>query len=330
MIHNDELPKPDIIGLSEQKSTIPIPLPKHIPHINSNKVSAWIQESDNERRMRAIKEKVLTNLQHIDFNEFKRNLDISINSLNEVLEKDTLPYWVLFDATPHKSRRWVYHLSERDLTRKPTVATYFEVINEELNRKIMQRAIEQDIRSFVIIDDASYGGSQIGYNIEAITKFYQEMGQDCPQFLLCVPYVTNRARTNISQIEGARVAWLNNQVMPSLQEQLSEEELEYVLKHHFQFTPYGYYKPQSFDDVITLFDHCIPDMRSFDMQINNFIDRSGFTKPYADSNQLYYQYEEGEYKNFYYPIKHNANFFVKSALDVFTLEKLPIAFLYQM
>lgn len=188
MIHNDELPKPNFIGLTEQKSTIPIPLPKHIPHINTNKVSAWIQESDNEPRMRTIKEKVLANIQHIDFNEFKRNLDMSINSLNEELNKNELPYWVLYDAGPHKSRRWAYHLSERDLTRKPTVATYFEVINEKRNRKIMQRAVEQDIRSFVIIDDASYGGSQIGYNIEAITKFYQEMGQGSPQFLPCVPW----------------------------------------------------------------------------------------------------------------------------------------------
>lgn len=53
-----------------------------------------------------------------------------------------------------------------------------------------------------------------------------------------------------------------------------------------------------FDRVVTFFDHCIPDMRSFDMQINDFIDRSGFIPPYADSDQPYYQYEEGEYEKY--------------------------------
>lgn len=280
------------------KESILIPIPEHPPHVDSDNATAWIGESVDDQQMKAIKEKVVANIQHIGFDEFRENLDKSIDNFNEMINQDNSPFWVLWDAGPHKSRRWVYHLSEDRLTRKPTAAVYFSVLNEKRDRRILQKAVEQDIKSFVIFDDASYGGSQIGHDIEVVVRLYREMGHPAPQFFLVVPYITNRAKDYISQIEETRVTWFNSQVILSLGEQLSEEELTYAQQHHFQFTPYGYYTPRSFDRVITFFDHSVPDMRSFDMQVGEFIDRNGFIRPYADPDKPFYEYEEGEYDKY--------------------------------
>ncbi len=197
----------------------PALIPSQPARFDPQKVQEWL-ESDPSPVVRALKEKILQNVQHIPFGEFVRNLHAVTEKLNEQLVSKNEQYAVLWDYKPHASRRWTYELAKPFLQKKPAIETYFHG-SAEPTTKALTEAMEKGIRHFVIFDDASYSGSQLEATLLQVHALYRIHGKPTLRFIIVTPYITSHAASVLSK-PGVTV--LSAKTMPYARDILSEEE----------------------------------------------------------------------------------------------------------
>ncbi len=231
--------------------------------------------------------------QVIPYEEFSREMREVGPKLRDALEGRG-QYAVIW-GEPHTSRRWAwFHIKEG--LREPAATVYENQIAEA-----------RSVSTFVIVDDASYSGTQIRETIEKIAKHNSRAN-----IIVAVPYMTKRAHSVIRSRkglpEGVSITVLDHKNMPTLSELLTEEENKLVDMKR---------KPQEEEDrasanrrflgrvfmgggsgkeydifkyaTVTLFEHKIADSWSVYQRIAHFFDP--VRPPYRDKESAYYQEE---------------------------------------
>ncbi|MFA5390305.1 MAG: hypothetical protein WC331_02610 [Candidatus Omnitrophota bacterium] len=198
--------------------------------------------------------------------------------LGVVLEKEG-SYTVLW-GEPHTSRRWAWSLVSKDL-RAPDSMIYEDQ---------MEKA--SGIRTCVIVDDASYSGTQISETIKKISKH-----NPGAKFIIAVPYMTNRAiqtiRSKRGLLESVSVEILPHKTIPTLSEILTGDERDLFKKNRELFGRVFINNKdyEVLQTAATLFEHKIADTWSVYQRIARFFEP--VTPPYKNEKSAYYQEEEG-------------------------------------
>ena len=87
-----------------------VPVPKESLEIDQEKALRWV-EAETDPEYQAIKRKIVENIQHVSFHEFKKNAEKVIQEAIDELAKDNEKYALFFDYKPYSSKRWVAELT---------------------------------------------------------------------------------------------------------------------------------------------------------------------------------------------------------------------------
>lgn len=300
----ETLADPDLKDEDEQQNTskdsIKLPVPdENNNKINQEKAQKWIEE-DVDPRFKALKQKIIDSINHVTHKEFSDALQEVVDKLEALLVDQE--YAVLFDYKPHSSRRWVYELAKGMLKRKPKTATYEPgKQSQELHDRLMDYLYQdQKIDQFVVFDDAIYSGEQVINNtiIQIIRYFSSHPPQPGrrPRIILAVPYMTNRF-LQAMQVNAQRgnIVLLNVRPLPTLMEQLSEEEWALIDEREGTLDlEWDSDEVISAGETLTFFDHRVPDNFSYTRSCSKITDKGEI--PYKAKKTPYYEQEEIDFK----------------------------------
>jgi hypothetical protein len=277
-----------------------VPIPKESLEIDQEKALRWV-EAETNPDYQAIKRKIVENIQHVSFQEFKANAEKVIQEAIDELAKDNEKYALFFDYKPHSSKRWVAELNT-DVIKQypPTDAGYFTPTWERMSgNKRLGELRESESHTFLIVDDGAYSGEHVFQRqIEPVLNFYEAEGiEQMPKFIVAIPYVTNRFLKLMKDVETDRKCKIEvkySVIMPSLNEILDQKEIETIQRQ-------GGKLDTTFSEVtylgatLTYFDHRVADGHSFSEEVKAVLQLSA-PKPYADETCPYYEKEAREFE----------------------------------
>ncbi|MCU0680630.1 MAG: hypothetical protein MUF50_05020 [Planctomycetes bacterium] len=280
-----------------------IPVPLEDLKFDNQKAKSWI-EAETDLDIKAIKTKIIENIQHITFAEFQVNAQQVIAEATTELANKNQKYALLFDYKPHSSKRWMYEINKNCFTENPpAIASYFTPSWEKMSgNDRLRRMIENDINTFLICDDGAYSGEQIVNRlIDPIIKFYETEGlKQKPKFVLAIPFVTNRFLKLVDDIKtkyGCEVETHISLVMPTLAEILSLEEKEILNQKRNGALELNKDEPAYLGATLTYFDHRVADDHSFSGEVQSVLELSA-NKPYSDERSEYFITEDDEFRTY--------------------------------
>lgn len=289
-----------------------LPIPKKGLEFNKGLAKAWIK-SENDSEIKSIKAKIIENIKHISFNEFKTKSEAVTKEALKYIAKNKEKYIVFFDYKPHSSKRWVYELNKSYyLENPPSEIGHFTPTWEKISgNKRLHRLVENNINTFLIIDDAAYSGEQIAHRqIEPIIKFYEESKIiQKPKFILAIPFVTNRFLKLIEDLKyerGYEVILFNDSIMLKLKEVLNREEIKILQSKRFNYLNSKETEPDYLNSTITYFDHHVADSHSFYYVIKKVLNLNAI-KTYSEETCNYFKEEELEFENYKNVVFPNKN-----------------------
>jgi len=262
------------------------PEPTNPPLLDSDKVNKFEEEGSTNPEIKRIKAKIIAHITHVRFAEFRQELNNTVDRLNEYLNQHKEPYSVLWDYKMHSSRRWVYYLARDNLKVKPIVVSWFQRKAESRTHALRKMA-DQGVKTFVIMDDASYSLGQIRDTIEGAVDLYRAWGMQTPKFLVAIPFMTEVAIKRLREIQECEIVLFSSVKMPPLSEILTPEESSAV-----GITYTG--------STLTYFDHRLADDHSFTEKIGALF-YPNYRKPYNMPETRYYQQEEREFNQYFNP-----------------------------
>lgn len=83
------------VPTQEQLNSL-VPVPKESLEIDQEKALRWV-EAETDPEYQAIKRKIVENIQHVSFHEFKENAEKVIQEAIDELAKDNEKYALFFD-----------------------------------------------------------------------------------------------------------------------------------------------------------------------------------------------------------------------------------------
>ncbi|MBM3201909.1 MAG: hypothetical protein FJZ56_05830 [Chlamydiae bacterium] len=162
-------------------------------------------------------------LDFIPFTNFKANLLDTAQRCRGTIEESV----VLIE--PNKSQAWTAHIVTASLRVLPKA---FLRLGEQYADKFASSLDSlpesfnlQHLKSIVIIDDASYSGTQIKNNVETADALLKARGIDDATFHIIIPYITT-ATLGVEQYlvsQGIRCIFYYNVLMPTVHEILIRE-----------------------------------------------------------------------------------------------------------
>ena len=287
--------KPD-----EEKILSPFPEKAIIDYEKANK---WI-EAETDERFRKIKQKLVDNVNYVDFATFRSGLDSSITKFNELISESDDPYAVLWDYKPHSSKKWTYGLIESTLIRKPDVASYFSQ-GAENKILVVDKLLDKDITKIAIIDDAAYSGEQILNKslIPIVKKFKEKYPEKIPEFFIVIPFVTEVFKEKIEEFRkinpDCKVNLIYSKTIPIIEDILSDEDFE-IMKERNGSIEIDSDEPIIKKNTITFFDHRVADDHSLAPEIGKILNIK-YEKPYGDAKTKYSEKEKRDFERYWEP-----------------------------
>jgi len=279
-----------------------VPVPKESLEIDQEKALRWV-EAETNPDYQAIKRKIVENIQHVSFQEFKENSEKVIQEVIDELAKDNEKYALFFDYKPHSSKRWVAELNTDVIKQYPPVdAGYFTPTWERMSgNKRLRDLTESKSNTFLIIDDGAYSGEQVFQRqIKPVLDFYEKEGiEQMPKFIVAIPYVTNRFLKLMKDVETDRKCKIDvkySVIMPSLKEILDQKEIESIHKHGDKLDATSS-EATYLGATLTYFDHRVADGHSFSEEVKGVLELDT-PKPYADETRPYFEKETNEFETY--------------------------------
>lgn len=255
------------------------------------RLSRKTSELHKQIPIRALDEKIINSIQQITIQDFLISLSrVSIN-LNRVLSGES--HYAVIWGNPHTSRRWVWHMVEKDISHKPYAVSYFGLDGQEAkyNRKIL------GVNTYVITDDASYSGTQIKATIRTLARLNPRA-----KFIVAIPYVTDIAARRIKSKAGlpdsVSIELLSCRKMPTLRQILTTSERTFFSdeKNGFGSVYIDKKKYELLNTTATVFQHKIGDVWSVYSAVSKRFD--SLIPPYKNVDAPYYKAEKEEYLSF--------------------------------
>ncbi|MCK5492510.1 MAG: HAD family hydrolase, partial [Candidatus Omnitrophica bacterium] len=159
--------------------------------VDKNKAEKWI--NSHSVQLRKLAGFLADNISYINQEEFENALDESIKEFtNNIKEK---PYIVLlpkYDNRPIKSNHWCYELAREK-------GFFLSAIISDKTKILISEIREKGIRDVVIIDDASYSGSQVREKIMNFLDKLEEENIDRSEINvhIIIPFMTLIAENRI-------------------------------------------------------------------------------------------------------------------------------------
>ena len=254
------------LGTSELKSVPNL----HTEHFNITKLHAWLHKSDRQDVYQVNMHK-LKELKYVTFTEFLQKL----KEVNKGVPKQ--PYGLIVDHEVGKSKYWAYTLL-KDQIKPPQAILYTGADHDKVMPAVLKK---HNISNFLLIDDASYSGSQ---NWSCITKILMgcaQAGIKNPNIQINIPYVTNNAaKRMLGQVEqtfgiiNPTIRVTSLVTIPTLGEILSPQEKK-ILKSVNK----NYGEKVYLNETLTYFEHRRPDIWSFDVDLGDCMNK-GLDRPY--------------------------------------------------
>jgi hypothetical protein len=286
-----------------QDQTELLPTPKQSLEFDKEKAEVWV-EAESDPEIRAIKRKIIDNIQHISFSEFKEKSEGVISQALQELSESNQKYAVFFDYKPHSSKRWVYEINKKCYSQyPPTEIRHFTPAWEKMSgNNRLRKIVEGGVNTFLISDDAAYSGEQIiNKQIEPIIKFYEaENIQQRPKFVLAIPFVTSRFLKLVEEMKakyGCEIVLHTNSIMPSLAELLTADEVKTLNERRNGNLELAETEPTYLGATVTCFDHRVADDHSFSGEVRKALSLSA-EKPYADDSTEYFKQEAQEFEEY--------------------------------
>lgn len=242
----------DLIGSIKRRGVL---IPERTYQPDQEKTRLLLENCSDE--LRGVYCKFLDNLQHVSFKEFVDKLAALLPAVENFGS-----YNVVFDGE-HHSKAWVYFLIEGTIDNHPVKKVNVKDFLPDVN--VFEHL---ETKKFVIFDDGAYSGSQLRVNIlQIMLAAASQQYSDTLEFLLCVPYMTELARYDISKLETSCLR-LNVRVririaepvsvMTTTRELLDENDIAILKREHEEFA-----SDLFLNSTLTYFDHKIPDVQSF-------------------------------------------------------------------
>ncbi|MDD4527041.1 MAG: hypothetical protein PHF25_03270 [Candidatus Margulisbacteria bacterium] len=239
----------------------------------------------------ALYEKIINSTQQITIKDFIADLNKVSVALNRVLSGES--HYAVIWGKPHTSRRWVWHMVEKDISHKPYAVSYFGLDGQEAkyNRKIL------GVKTYVITDDASYSGTQIKATIRTLARLNPRA-----KFIVAIPYVTDIAARRIKSKAGlpdsVSIELLSCRKMPTLRQILTTSERTFFSdeKNGFGSVYIDKKKYELLNTTATVFQHKIGDVWSVYSAVSKRFD--SLIPPYKNVDAPYYKAEKEEYLSF--------------------------------
>lgn len=197
-------------------SSIPLPDPSKVPHVDLTRTEKWINEGFDENN-RAIRTALVNGIEYISFPRFLGAIEVAIGDIKGALGRN--PYAVIFGEKPHSSQYWVYSLMKNSLP-DPAFTTYFKgnftsVEIEDIKKRNLEKILdekkpllipettdmeklsnvfeEKDIHTFLFVDDIAYSAKQM---FDAVRRFVYSLKEKSPtrklKVVVFVPASTRR------------------------------------------------------------------------------------------------------------------------------------------
>jgi len=292
-----------------------LPVPTKNLEFDKEKATIWI-ENETDLEIKSIKAKIIKNINHINFTDFKNKSELVTKKAFQFLIQSKEKYAVFFDYKPHSSKRWVYELNKKYYGKNPPFEIgHFTPTWEKISgNKRLNNLVENDVNTFLIIDDAAYSGEQISHRqIEPIIKFYKESRfTQKPKFVLAIPFVTNRFLKLIEDLRNQgdyEIILHTSSIMPKLKEILTTQEIKILQNKRDGRLETTNKEPIYLNATVTYFDHRVADDHSFSTEVKKALNLNA-PKTYSDETSDYFNEEEQEfedYKNKVFPNKENLN-----------------------
>lgn len=280
-----------------------LPIPKKNLDFDKEKADTWI-ENEKDLEIKSIKAKIIKNIHHVNFSDFKIKSEIVTKEALQYLKKNRENYALFFDYKPHSSKRWVYELNKKFYIKNPPFEKgHFTPTWEKISgNKRLNNLVQNDINTFLIIDDAAYSGEQIAHRqVEPIIKFYEDSKiNEEPKFVLAIPFVTNRFLKLIEDLRNQRgyeIILYSSSIMLKLEEILSVKEVMFLQNKRDGHLEFIDKEPTYLNATVTYFDHRVADEHSFSTEVKRALDIK-VPKTYSDENSEYFKKEEQEFENY--------------------------------
>lgn len=162
-------------------------LPVRSNKIDKEKLNVWINQHPPEIRddIRILAESI----KHISTDEFFEQLNLSLESLENVLDK-TKSY--VFAGSENKSNQWV---TEHVLQIKSHSFSPVDIIS--LDRVALRKALRNQPDQIVLFDDATYSGSQLTDHFKDIVNTIVQAKCPTPSIYIVPIFNTSFAKENI-------------------------------------------------------------------------------------------------------------------------------------
>lgn len=294
-----------------------VPIPAQEYPVDRDVQNRWVTEEMDEE-IRALKEKIYSSIDRVSFLRFMAELDRCVEQFNTIFPQDA-PYAVLWDCRPHKSRRWITALILEKLVHKPTLTTYFSLVDDPdtssiASKPVVDRIINAGLSNIVIFDDGCFSGMQIDLDIDTIEIYLKacvlqaKPGYDIEfTYTIVVPYMTNYAKQRFEKMRSklnGRIHVITTQIMPTLDELLDSADFDIIVER--LEGKVGNCEYAQFDSnpltssiagtgiTLTYFDHHQPDRDSFAHFEPGLIPY--IRRPYRVETSDYYHAEEIDYE----------------------------------
>lgn len=167
-----------------------------------SEVDKWVNAHHEYYRpaLSALAEKI----QRVTHSQFSHHLGLAVKNFNEQLEAvEDKRYAVLVQR--NKSNQWVTELALKYLQHQPTQSL---PLGEKQARDYCSYIDRigrsgEVIKRIVLIDDASYSGTQLTEHVKAIFEKFKELGWETPTVHVIVPFATQYAVNRLQAVSDS-------------------------------------------------------------------------------------------------------------------------------
>lgn len=194
-----------------------IPLNPSPPEPKSPEIDAWLEETESvvtsqvekwvgahheyyQPALEALAEKI----QRVTYSTFSHHLGLAVNDFNKQLETvEDKRYVVLVQG--NKSNQWVTELALKYLEHQPTDSLSLGEKQARDYCGYLDRVGESGevIKRIVLIDDASYSGTQLTEHAKAIFEKFKSLGLATPTVHVIVPFATQYAVNRLENLSSS-------------------------------------------------------------------------------------------------------------------------------
>jgi hypothetical protein len=292
--------------LSWKEEKFEIPKPSRAI-IDQDCVSTWI-DWEEDVDFKKLKQKLITNLNYVDFQTFQQKLSLCIDNFNKQINGD---YAVMWDYKPHSSKRWVYKLIEKELSKKPIHSNFFHPSAEKKIIKTIDKLHNQKVNTFVTIDDSAYSGEQVFNRFlkPIVQDFKLNYPNEKPEFYVIIPFITNSFKERVDEFikeNDCKINLIYAQIMPQIKDILTQEDLNLINQKRNSSIEVDADEVLYLGNTLTFFDHRVADDHSFSPEIAKVI-KVKYEKPYRESESIYSNIEKEEFEKYWEPYKQSLN-----------------------